>query len=678
MILSDGDILRRLEDGDLVVEPLDDPELQIQPASIDLRLGQEFLEFQRTNISCIHPDSEREIEEYVSESYVEDGDEFILHPGDFVLGTTHERVEIPPDLLAHVQGRSSLGRLAVVIHASLPYDEEVFLWTPEDGFGFYEIGRVVEDEVTAKAVSFDPQTLRIRTHPVTDHLRNPTKRIFRVRLQSGRQVHVTRDHNLFTLDSKGNVTRIPSEQAEGKPVMVPASLPDPRPNEKSLDLVDMFRDSDEVIAYMSDGLGTVSRDDTDGCRTSQQHYDSRNSAPLSCVSSVDVPDETEVAFEQSTYRLPRCIDVTTELGWTLGFYVAEGSARRNQLQFSNKNETYLQRVADWFERFDANLNWYERENGVTCLTVRSALWSNVFRSLAGSGRTKNVPERAWNWSDSVLTALLEGLLDGDGCRRDARDTLYTANRELANRVVYLASRLGKHASMYSRERNTTIEPSDGEYTGTEWSINIKDDPHKSGQYVPIPSDLLREYRRQADMTMQEAAEAMGYSSPSSISNIENEEYDSVKRESLQRLRETYTSARVDTARLDRILEGDVRFERVVNVAETDRVEPTYDLEVQPSGRPVENFLGGRGGVFLSNTAGVVDAGYRGQITLELSNLGTAPVALTPGMRISQLILTELKTPAERPYGSERGSKYQDQTGPQASRIQGDDEFGGDQ
>ena len=48
------------------------------------------------------------------------------------------------------------------------------------------------------------------------------------------------------------------------------------------------------------------------------------------------------------------------------------------------------------------------------------------------------------------------------------------------------------------------------------------------------------------------------------------------------------------------------------------------------------------------------------------------------MRISQLILTELKTPADRPYGAERGSKYQDQSGPQASKIQGDDEFGGDQ
>jgi dCTP deaminase len=118
MILSDGDILDRLEDGDLVIEPLDDPDIQIQPASVDLRLGHTFLEFQRTNIPCIHPNSEQEVEDYVEETVIDEDDEFVLHPGDFVLGTTKERVEIPPDLIAHVEGRSSLGRLAVVVHAT--------------------------------------------------------------------------------------------------------------------------------------------------------------------------------------------------------------------------------------------------------------------------------------------------------------------------------------------------------------------------------------------------------------------------------------------------------------------------------------------------------------------------------------------------------------------------------
>ena len=118
MILSDVDILDRLGAGDLVVDPLDDVDLQVQPASVDLRLGEEFLEFQRTNISCIHPNREEEVSKYVRETHVAEGDEFILHPGDFVLGTTKERVEIPPDLLATVEGRSSLGRLAIVIHAT--------------------------------------------------------------------------------------------------------------------------------------------------------------------------------------------------------------------------------------------------------------------------------------------------------------------------------------------------------------------------------------------------------------------------------------------------------------------------------------------------------------------------------------------------------------------------------
>ncbi|WP_313692184.1 dCTP deaminase [Halorarum halobium] len=118
MILADTDILARLRDGDLVVDPLADVDMQVQPASIDLRLGPEFLEFRRTNIPCIHPNDEREVDEYVTQTHVPEGEDFILHPGDFVLGTTKERVEIPDDLVAHVEGRSSLGRLAIVVHAT--------------------------------------------------------------------------------------------------------------------------------------------------------------------------------------------------------------------------------------------------------------------------------------------------------------------------------------------------------------------------------------------------------------------------------------------------------------------------------------------------------------------------------------------------------------------------------
>jgi dCTP deaminase len=102
----------------------------------------------------------------------------------------------------------------------------------------------------------------------------------------------------------------------------------------------------------------------------------------------------------------------------------------------------------------------------------------------------------------------------------------------------------------------------------------------------------------------------------------------------------------------------------------ERVEIPADLIAHVQGRSSL----GRLAVVVHATAGVVDPGYEGQITLELSNLGTAPVALSPGMRVSQLIFTELTRPAERPYGADRGSKYQ---GPQASRIQDDADVGPD-
>ncbi len=695
MILSDRDISKRLEDGSLVIEPLDDPALQIQPASVDLRLGREFLEFRQSTIPYINPESPQQVDQYTHRTVIEeqaeteqatlestdldggyDDGKFILHPGDFVLGTTKETVEIPDDLIAHVEGRSSLGRLAVVVHASLPYDEQVFLWTPERGFGFYSIGAIVEEERQARAVAFDPHSLTVRTYPVTDHITNPKKRIYTVTLQSGREVQVTRDHNLFTIDEHGGVMRLPSEEAEGELVMVPGTLPSPRGEERSLDLVHLFSGDDEIIAYASDGLGTVRWHD-DIAPVSRRHYDSRDAAPLSCLSVNDTPAETQVAFKQSDAKLPRYLDVTPGFGWVLGFFIAEGSLRRKQLQFSNTDGALLDRVERWFDQYDTSLYRYD-SGRIERLTVCSALWSKLFDALAGAGSDKNIPWRAWNWNDDVLRELLDGLMDGDGTRRRSRDTLYTANEALADRAQYLATRLGLISSIYSRERENYIEPSDSYNTGTEWAVDVQADAHKRGQYLPVPSELLRTLRTRAGLTMSEAAKKMGYASKSSISNVENREYDSVKRSTLERFRDAYRDEGVTTTRLDQLLDGGVRFDRVVSVEETDRVETTYDLEVQPRGKVVENFIGGRGGVFLSNTAGLCDPGYRGQITLELSNLGTAPVALRPGMRVSQLTFTELSSPSERPYGSERGSKYQDQEGPQASRLDRDHEFGGDQ
>ena len=77
---------------------------------------------------------------------------------------------------------------------------------------------------------------------------------------------------------------------------------------------------------------------------------------------------------------------------------------------------------------------------------------------------------------------------------------------------------------------------------------------------------------------------------------------------------------------------------------------------------------GRLGLVTHSTAGFIDPGFSGHVTLELSNLATLPIKLWPGMKIGQLCMFRLSSPAEHPYGSERyGSRYQGQRGPTASR-----------
>jgi hypothetical protein len=85
--------------------------------------------------------------------------------------------------------------------------------------------------------------------------------------------------------------------------------------------------------------------------------------------------------------------------------------------------------------------------------------------------------------------------------------------------------------------------------------------------------------------------------------------------------------------------------------------------------PTHNSSLGRLGLLIHSTAGFVDAGFSGHITLELSNVANLPITLYPGMKIGQISFLEMTTPAEHPYGSGAlGSKYQGQRGPTPSRY----------
>ena len=114
MVLSDRTINEELAEGRIVIDPLG--EGCVQPASVDIRLDRRFLVFRntsRTHIDVMHP-----AEDITDEVIIEDGEAFMLHPGQFALGSTLESVTIPADIVARIEGKSSLARYGLLIHST--------------------------------------------------------------------------------------------------------------------------------------------------------------------------------------------------------------------------------------------------------------------------------------------------------------------------------------------------------------------------------------------------------------------------------------------------------------------------------------------------------------------------------------------------------------------------------
>jgi len=122
MILSDRTIREHLAAGRIVIDPLDDT--CIQPSSVDLRLDRLFRVFLNHTMPVI--DVKQNLEDLTRLVEIGEGDAFILHPGEFVLGSTAESVGLPDDLVARIEGKSSLGRLGLLIHSTAGFVDAGF------------------------------------------------------------------------------------------------------------------------------------------------------------------------------------------------------------------------------------------------------------------------------------------------------------------------------------------------------------------------------------------------------------------------------------------------------------------------------------------------------------------------------------------------------------------------
>ncbi|MDO5044558.1 MAG: dCTP deaminase [Coriobacteriia bacterium] len=158
MILSDRTIKEELACGRIVIEPLDTS--NIQPSSVDVRLGDDFRIFRNTKYAYIDPTQTQEgLTEHIVASEQEP---FILHPGEFALGTVFERIKLPHNIVGRLEGKSSLGRLGLMIHSTAGYVDPGW-----DGYLTLELSNVSNLPILLKPgmligqITFDQMTTEV-------------------------------------------------------------------------------------------------------------------------------------------------------------------------------------------------------------------------------------------------------------------------------------------------------------------------------------------------------------------------------------------------------------------------------------------------------------------------------------------------------------------------------------
>lgn len=129
MILSDRDIRGHLESGTIRIDPLPDLETALGACSVDFRLGNTFMVFEHSSYSYIDPRQPQSIGDAMRAIDVADGDRFIMQPGDFALASTIEQLELPDDLVARLEGRSSIARLGITVHSTAAVFEPGWIGT---------------------------------------------------------------------------------------------------------------------------------------------------------------------------------------------------------------------------------------------------------------------------------------------------------------------------------------------------------------------------------------------------------------------------------------------------------------------------------------------------------------------------------------------------------------------
>jgi len=542
-------------------------------------------------------------------------------------------VQLPPE-------RGGLNGAALYIDTenSLPYDEHVLV--VEDGLvhmrmigevvegvfkdskaSFRDGSYVAEPKKRIEVLAFDPEDYRVKPFPITAVMKHPPKKIYRVKLASGREVRITRYHNFFTLSEDGELIPISTEDlSPGTFIAIPSKIPIIT-KEIIMDLSEILSNypekfwvygGEEFKSFLK-GIGKELRKVAKSLGVNPDrvyNWKSRGSLPLHVYNHIKhlIPERLastlRISGKNKRNSLPIKITLDRDLALFLGLYAADGSKTEvnNQVIITSKNKAVREFVERFAQKFDLNVRKSKR-NPDLIITSKPLISFLKSLGIGDSAMSKNAPAFLLGAPEEIRIAWLEGYLLGDGSENhlSRQVSCETVSRPLANFILYLTESLGipSRNCMITRSKNDGIHVSRNIY----WPLDSIREPHLLNIPAKPFGKMLKRIREKYGLTMKALAEAAGFKTEGSIWQIESGYLDRIGRSKAAKLLSALESLGVreeSIRRFMKLINGDIWFDEVIDVKEVGE-EPTYDFEVMPNGKPVENFIAGYGGIFLHNT-----------------------------------------------------------------------------
>jgi len=547
MILSDKSIKESVAQGRIVITPYD--EELVQPASIDIRLAAQFRVFRNYRYPCIDPKAPQdELTELVE---VAEGEPFVVHPNEFILGNTIERISLADDLVARLEGK------ALALDTDVP--------TPT---GWTTMGELKPGD---QVIGGNGEPCEVRAvSPI--YLGNACHRLV---FDDRTTVVADADHRWVTWTTKER-SRENKFNARIKKGLAVRLLPVP---------------SIKTTAEIADTI---------------QHM---TPAYTECNHAIEV-----VSMEGNETKLP--IDP-----YILGAWLGDGTSTEATITIGQEDQAHFQQeftkrgyplgkrsIPTLFSI--GNIGQTRNAKGQYCDNGSFKCQLRSLNVLAN----KHIPMQYLRASFCQRLDLLRGLMDTDGsCSLRGQGELSLCNKCLADDATELIASLGVKVSQTSSPATLY-----GRVVGTRYRIRFQS-------------------------TLQ------GFGMERKAARVR-----------------PVSSRKGETKR--RFINSAKRTESVaVRCIEVN--SPDNQFLITKSFIPTHNSSLGRLGLIVHATAGYIDPGFDGNITLELSNVANLPILLYPGMKIGQISFFAMSTPAERPYGHPSlGSKYKGQSAPTASRM----------